>query len=131
MSAEKNKQIVVDAYSAVNRGDIETYLSCLADDVQYTFFGSHRFGRTFTGKQDLIENLFIPIAEHLDGGIKIHITNVISEADQVVLEVQGEAVTKQGNPYNNLYCLIIKLKANKISVIREYMDTDLTKSIFG
>ncbi len=58
-------------------------------------------------------------------------TNAIAEGDQVVVEAQGEARTKDGRDYNNLYCIVLKLKDGKITEIREYTDTDLTKAIFG
>lgn len=131
MSTESNKQIVLDAYAALNAGDAAGYFGRMTDDVLVTYFGSHRFSRTFRGKADIMQNFVPPLLERLDGSIKLHVINVVAEGDQVVVEARGEARTKDGRDYNNLYCILLKLKDGKIAEIREYMDTDLTKAIFG
>ena len=131
MSSESNKQIVPSAYAALNAGDSAGYFNRMADDVCVTYFGSHRFSRTFRGKDDIMKNFVPPLRERLEGSIKLHVTNAIAEGGQVVVEAQGEARTKDGRDYNNLYCIVLKLKDGKITEIREYMDTDLTKAIFG
>ena len=38
---------------------------------------------------------------------------------------------KDADDENNQYGIVLKLKDGKIAVIREYMDTELTKAIFG
>jgi ketosteroid isomerase-like protein len=131
MSAERNKQLAHDTYAAASKGDVAAYLAGLAEDVEYTFFGKHRFGKTFRGKADILSNLLGPLMDRLEGGITLHPRNAIAEGDQVVIEFQGEDSTKDGLPYNNQYCMVLKLKDDKIVQIREYLDTDLAKSIFG
>jgi len=131
VDGETNKRLVLDAYVALNSGDAAGYFARMADDVQITYFGSHRFSRTFRGKQDLMKNFVPPLREGLDDSIKLHVKNVIGEGDQVVVEAQGEARTKDGLDYNNLYCIVLRLANDKIVEIREYMDTDLTQKIFG
>lgn len=131
MDSETNKQAVLDAYAALNAGDPAGYFARMSDDVQVTYFGSHRFARTFRGKGDIMQNFVPPLRERLEGSIKLHVTNAIAEGDQVVVEAQGESRTKDGRDYNNFYCILLKLKDGKITEIREYMDTELTKAIFG
>ena len=128
---EENKQIVLDAFRAILAGDLKAYLARLDDDIEYTFFGDHRFGRTFRGKDDLVANMLKPVAQRIKGGIALQIDNVIAEGDHVVLESRGEAVTQDGKPYNNRYCVVVKVMNQKIVEIREYLDTALLRSIFG
>lgn len=131
MDSQSNKEVVLQAYAALNAGDSAGYFSRMADDVQITYFGNHRFSRTFRGKADIMQNFVPPLLERLEGSIKLHVTNAIAEGDQVAVEARGEARTKDGRDYNNLYCILLKLKNGKITEIREYMDTGLTKAIFG
>ena len=70
MSVEANKQLVRDTWGAVSQGDVEGFMSRLADDVTWTFFGSHRFAGTFRGKEELVAKLFAPLGEVLADGIK-------------------------------------------------------------
>jgi len=131
MDSTTNRQVVLDAYAALNNGDPAGYFSRMSDDVQVTYFGSHRFARKFCGKGDIMKNFVPRLRERLEGSIKLHVTNAIAEGDQVVVEARGESRTKDGRDYNNHYCIVLKLTDGKIIEIREYMDTELTKAIFG
>jgi len=131
MNTDRNKQIVLAAYAALNAGDFAGYYDRMADDVEITYYGSHRFSRAYKGKEDIAKNFVPPLRERLEGSIKLRVKNAIAEGDQVVVEAQGEARTKDGHDYNNLYCIVLHLRDGKIATIREYMDTDLTKRIFG
>lgn len=129
--AEFNKRVVLQAYAALKAGEVAGYFDRMTDDVTVTYFGNHRFSRTFRGKGDIMENFVPPLLDRLEGPIKITVTNAIAEGDQVFVEAQGESRTKDGLDYNNLYGIVLKLKDGKIAEIREYMDTELTKAIFG
>lgn len=129
--AESNKKIVLQSYAALKAGNVDGYFDRLAEDVTVTYYGNHRFSRTFRGKADIMENFVPPLLDRLEGPIKITVTNAIAEGDQVFVEAQGESRTKDGLDYNNLYGIVLKLKDGKIAEIREYMDTELTKTIFG
>jgi uncharacterized protein len=130
-TAALNKQVVLQAYAALKAGNVAGYFDRMASDVTVTYFGNHRFSRTFRGKGDIMENFVPPLLDRLAGPIKITVTNAIAEGDQVFVEAQGESRTKDGLDYNNLYGIVLKLKDGKIAEIREYMDTELTKAIFG
>lgn len=131
MTPQANKKLVLDMYAALNVGDAAGYFAHMRDDVRVTYFGSHRFSRTFNGKADIMQNFVPPLRERLEGSIKLHVQNIIAEGDQVVVEAQGDARTKDGLDYNNLYCIVLRLQEGKVAEIREYMDTALTKAVFG
>lgn len=131
MSIEANKQLVRDTWAAVTRGDIEGFMSRLADDVTWTFFGSHRFAGTFCGKDELVSKLFAPLGEVLADGIKVHVDTLTAEGDRVVMEARGEASAKDGRPYNNNYCIVITVRDGKVAQVREYLDAELVTRVFG
>ncbi len=43
----------------------------------------------------------------------------------------SDRVTKTGRPYNNAYCIVLKVSDDKVAEIDEYCDTDLITSVFG
>ena len=131
MLSELNKEIVHQMFAALNAGDGAKYLSYMAEDVRVTYFGDHVFSGTYTGKADLLQNFVPVLRSKLDGGLKLRIQNIIVEDDQVVIECDGEAKTKTGLDYNNIYCIVLKIKNNRVTEVREYMDTALTRSVFG
>lgn len=130
-SAESNKQIVLQAYGSLKAGNVEGYFNVMADDITLTYFGNHLFTGTYHGKQDILDNYVPVLLNRIDGPIKITVTNAIAEGDQVFVEAEGESKTKDGLDYNNLYGIVLRLKDGKITEVREYMDTELVKAIFG
>ncbi len=131
MTIESNKQLVRQAYGAVSAGDVEGFMDCLAEDVRYTFFGSHSLARTFEGKEDILHNLLASLGEFLATPLKLEITNMIGEGDQVVMEALGQSETKSGDTYNNIYCMVVTVREGKIAAVREYLDTELVSEVFG
>jgi len=131
MTTEGNKKLVTDTWGAVSKGDIEGFMNNLADDVTWTFFGSHRFAGTFKGKDELVAKLFAPLGEVLDGGIKVHIDTMTAEGDRVIMEARGESKTKSGQRYDNNYCIVLTIRDSKVALVREYLDSELVTAVFG
>ncbi len=96
MSIETNKQLVRDAYAAISAGNLDGFMDRLTDDVTWTFFGSHRFAKTFNGKDDITQNLFDVLGAQLESGIVVNVKNLIAEGNQFVVEALGEARAKDG-----------------------------------
>ncbi|MGE0484522.1 MAG: nuclear transport factor 2 family protein [Gammaproteobacteria bacterium] len=131
MNAAANKELVRTAWNAVSTGDSDTFLGALADDVTWTFFGSHRFAGTIRGKDELLNKLFAPLGEVLEGGIQVTINSMTAEDDRVVIECKGRARAKSGLDYNNDYCIVIECSGGRIRHVREYLDSELVTSVFG
>jgi ketosteroid isomerase-like protein len=131
LDIEKNKQIVEAFYQAGDRGDMEACLGMLADDIRWTNIGSTRFSGTYVGKRALMEQLLAPLFGSLKAGISSVIENMIAEQDYVVALTSGSAETTDGEPYNNSYCQVMRIRDGKIAEVTEYFDTELTGSVIG
>ena len=131
MGIEENKQIVLYAYGSLTNGEPEGFYSRLSDDVEWTFFGSHRYAGTFRGREEIEKGLFGSLGELLEGPIKVHIKQLIAEGDKVVLEAKGESRAKNGKDYNNDYCIIVTVRDGKITEMRENLDSELVTEVFG
>ena len=131
MSAEANKDIVRSFYEAGNRGDFDACFEMVADDVTWTNIGTTALSGTYTGKAELMEKLLGPLFGQLEAGISSTIDALIAEDDWVVALTSGSATTKDGRPYNNSYCQVIRLRDGKFAEVKEYFDTALAASVFG
>lgn len=129
--SRSSKEIVEDVVDAVTHGDAEKLLRNLADDVTWTFFGSHRFAGTFKGKDELMSGLFAVIGEVLEDGIKVNVNSIVANESRVVVEAKGQARSKAGLDYNNDYCLVFDVVAGKVQHVREYLDSELVTRVFG
>ncbi|MCC6707598.1 MAG: nuclear transport factor 2 family protein [Gammaproteobacteria bacterium] len=124
-------EVVEELIDAIANSDGEKLLRSLADDVTWTFFGSHRFAGTFKGKDELMNGLFAVIGDVLEDGIKLHVHSIVADGGRVIVEGKGQARSKAGLDYNNDYCLAFDVKAGKIQHVREYLDSELVTKVFG
>ena len=129
--SQSNKEIVRELVDAVTAGDADGILKNLANDLTWTFFGSHRFAGTLNGKEELMAGLFAVVAEVLEDGIKVTVKSMIADEDYVVVEGKGKAHSKSGLDYNNDYCLVFEVHNSKIQHVRQYLDSELVNRVFG
>ena len=130
MSVENNKRIVQKFYDAGNRGDMDTCFGLISDDIIWTNIGTTSLSGTFTGKQEMMEKLIGPLLGQLKQGIHTTLQRLVAEGDYVVAHTSGSAETIEGQPYNNTYVWIIRLRDGKFAELTEFMDTELANATF-
>lgn len=131
MSIEDNKRIVRSFYDAGNRGDMQGCLDLLDENVTWTNIGSTEFSGTFSGKKVLVQELLGPVFGRLQAGITATVHRLIAEDDCVAVQLSGQAVTKDGQPYNNTYCHVFRIRDGKVREVTEYFDTELAATVLG
>jgi ketosteroid isomerase-like protein len=131
MSAQQNKNIVQSFYDAGNRGDMETCFGLIADDIVWTNMGTTSLSGRYEGKAELQEKLLGPLFGALKAGIGMEVQRMVAEGDYVVAQTLGAAETLDGQPYNNSYCWIIRLRDGQFAEVTEYLDTELVTRVFG
>jgi ketosteroid isomerase-like protein len=131
MSVEDNRKVVEAFYEAGNVGDFDGLLALLSDDIRWTNIGTTKFSMTCEGKQDLVDRLFGPLFSQLESGIVARVQNVIAEGDWVVVQLTGEANTKDGTPYNNTYCHVFRVADGQIVEATEYFDSELVTAVLA
>jgi ketosteroid isomerase-like protein len=131
MTALENKQIVQAIFTELAQGNSRPLVEAMADDFCWTVTGSNRWSGSYQGKQKVLNELLAVLRERIDGRIKTIAHRFIAEDDYVVVEAHGNNVAKNGRPYNNAYCFVIRLAGGKLREITEYMDTELVTSVLG
>ena len=131
MAISDNKKVAQAFYDAGNRGDMDTCFGFLADDIVWTSIGTTAVSGTYSGKDELMGKLLGPVFSELKTAISSIIDNMIAEGEFVMVQSRGTAETKDGRPYNNTYCHIMKIRGGKIIELTEFCDTALTSSIYG
>ena len=130
MGATENKQLIQTMFEELSAGNPRAFLDALADDVDFELIGTTKFSGRFD-KQKLVDRVLAPLGAELDGGITMHVKRLIAEGEYVVMEGQGESVTKSGTPYNNTYVQVFRITDGKIRAVTEYLDTELVNDVFG
>ena len=126
MTSNENKEIVRYAFEEISRGNHQAFLDSITEDFSVTLIGSTPFSNTLTGIKEVTDQMIVPVMSALETQPKIIIDKLIAEGDNVVLVAHGEGgVAKNGKPYNNSYCHVMRLKDGKIAESTEYCDTAL------
>ena len=127
MTAAANKQLVEILFEAFADGDGRPFNAALAEDVTWIVHGSAPWARAYRGKSAVVEELQKPLVANFASRYRCRPERVIAEDDTVVVLARGEVTTTRGEPYDNDYCFVLRLRDGEIVEIREYMDTALVE----
>jgi ketosteroid isomerase-like protein len=119
--SEQNKATVIRFITAMSEGDAAAADKCLAPEAVAVTKGFSRF--TGTTEREAIVSLIGSMKSLVPTGLRANIVSVIAEGDQVAVEFEGDAVTSEGDPYHNQYCMTFTLKDGRIVRSHEYFCT--------
>lgn len=125
--SEQNKQLVLKFIEAMGASDAESAAPCLAEDAftlakGFSKFAGIRRYETIVGTINAFKKL-VPT------GLRPTVHTVTAEAERVVVEFEGNAVTCEGKPYCNQYCMVFTMRDGKIKQVNEYFCTKLADEV--
>lgn len=125
--SERNKQVVLKFIEAMGASDAAAATPCLAPDAftlakGFSKFAGVRRRETILGTIEAFKTL-VPT------GLRPEIKSVTAEGDRVAVEFEGNAVTSEGKPYNNQYCMVFTLQDGLIKQVNEYFCTILAEEV--
>ncbi len=119
----RNKFLARQAAQALGRLEVEKFLALLADDVAFETPVRHEGLGGKKTKGQLRTELAM-MRTLLPNGVALTVHTITAEDDRVHLELSGTAQTVQGKEYNNRYHWFLQVRDGKISVFRDYFDSD-------
>ncbi|MGY4477352.1 nuclear transport factor 2 family protein [Bradyrhizobium sp. USDA 3364] len=136
MSAADNKKLVQEMFVIAGSPDPAVrekslFMATLADDAIWTVTGQYSWSRTFTGKQSIMTDLHGHVRSRLVERGRTVAHRIIADGDIVVVEAKGNNLTKEGQRYDNDYCLVFRFDGGRIKEVREYCDSVLTEKALG
>jgi uncharacterized protein (TIGR02246 family) len=121
----RDAKAVLTAYvSAVEAGDAEAIRASFAEDATWTLAGELPISGAWVGREAIIDE-FLPSAmsHYQPGSVRLEITGMIAEGDNVALQWTSRARTLDGTPYENDCIGVFTVRDGKIRSVHEYMDT--------
>jgi hypothetical protein len=131
MTTTENKQLMQNIFAELGQGNSRPLVEAMAEDFSWTIMGQNPWSRTYQGRQAVLSELLAPLSARIEGRVKLMAHRFIAEDDFVVVEARGNNTTKSGKPYNNTYCMVVRLAEGKMREITEYMDTELVTEALG
>ncbi|HET6255159.1 MAG TPA: nuclear transport factor 2 family protein [Puia sp.] len=130
MQATQNKRLMENIFSELTKGNDQTFLDSMAEEMQWHWMGSGQWSRTFDGKAAVLNELWAAVRTTLKPPYKVTAKRFIADEDYVVVEAVGQNTTPDGKLYDNRYCWVCRIKDGKLVELWEYMDTDLVTRTF-
>ena len=123
-STRSRRARVADAFAIkADTGSNAALLDLCADDMTWTIAGSGALCRTYTSKQDFVDNCLAVLGARLAGPITAEVEQILADGDTVVVRWRGRGRTTWGSPYENHYCWVFGFEGNLIQRATAYIDT--------
>lgn len=127
---DDNKKLVEEFMQVFSAGDVEAILGSMTEDATWWVAGSmpgisgevdrEGFGNMLRGLSALTKA----------GAISLTPLAWTCQGNRVAVETESYAELLNGRVYNNLYHFVFELRGDKISSIKEYLDTEHTTAVF-
>jgi ketosteroid isomerase-like protein len=131
MTIETNKRLVATFNNHFENSEIDAALSMMADEGLWWVLGKAAlFPVTGTKTKKELGNILHDVHASLRGGMRMDVTGMVAEGDQVAAELHAHAVTRTGRIYDNRYHMLYTLREGKITEGREYTDLMNIRDVF-
>ena len=138
MTGEQQKQRAKELFQATDRADVEAVDAMISDDFTYEVMNrvpiSLPTGEPFPSVYD--KEAYLGFVRNIGNFTKdgMHLTyeRAVSDGPYVALFGESHATVLSGKKYANVYCWLFRFADDKISLVREYCDTHLVRTVlFG
>lgn len=115
---QQNKDVALQFMEAMGTNDPQLAAACLTPDACAVAKGFGKFAgsRPAATMIGMIEEF----KKMIPTGLRFTIKTVVADDDHVVVEAEGDAVTRLGTPYRNQYCFVFTMRDGKIKQVNEY-----------
>ena len=120
--AVRNKQIVAAAFDRWSAGGSSFFSETLAPDIVWTIEGSGPSAGTYRGMADFTARAITPFVSRLREPVRPVSTQIWADGDHVIIHWEGEAVARDGKPYQNRYAWIFRMAGGRAVEATAFLD---------
>jgi uncharacterized protein len=138
MSDRSSKQVVQDAWRAFASRDPLRIAAAFTEQAQWLAPEGNatalalNYTNHMVGREAIVRFLTEEFPKLFVSDVSVEFKGMYVDADTVIVEERMRATLSNGRSYDNDYCFFFTLSGDRISFVREYMDTQRgAKCIFG
>jgi ketosteroid isomerase-like protein len=124
---ERNKQRVREFFAVLNRGDVPALIDCYAEDGCLETMGRTLISGRFTRAQ--VHAAAGQIFGVFPQGLRFDIDAMTAEGERVAVEAHSHGRHVSGQLYTNQYHFLFVLRDGRVTLLREYMDSERVTDI--
>lgn len=119
--SEQNIATAIKFLNAMGEGDVEVADACVGPDAVAVAKGYGKLSGV-RRRESMVGNI-AGFKQLFPTGLKLDYKSITANADRVVIECEGNALTCTDKPYKNQYCMVFTMTDGKISRLNEYFCT--------
>ncbi len=135
MTGEQRERRAKELFQATNRADVEAVGAMITDDFTYEFMIRAPIavptGEPFPSALD--KDAFLGFVANLgsltEDGMHLTYDLAVSDGPYLVLFGESNATALSGKKYANAYCWLFRFAEDKITLVREYCDFHLVRTV--
>jgi len=127
MGAAENKATVVKFFEAISSGDVPRLLDFYTEDGVCQTMGQTLISGKFSKAQ--ISAAAARVLDVFPKGVKFELLTLTAEDDRVAVEAVSHGDHISGKHYSNHYHFLVRLRDGKVTLLQEFMDTELVTDI--
>ncbi len=133
MSKQTEETVARGFFECIQNGDLDGAFAFTTEDLTFRPIGSHPvIGKEFKGKQDILENCWMVVFQHLtEDGVPTTMKALATGDGIAFIEFTGVGTGRSGMEYKNEYVHIYRFRDGKICDITEYLDTELVSALLS
>jgi ketosteroid isomerase-like protein len=129
----QSEAVVRTFFELLNADNLEALRTLLTEDAAWLPQARDMPGAgEYRGRDVIVDQFLRPIrALFARGSPSNRILSMASNGDLVLVETHGTGHLSDGLPYDNRYAWAFEVRAGKVAVIREYLDSYYIVRLFG
>lgn len=132
-SNTQSEAVVQKFFALLNAEDLEGVRTLLTEDAAWLPQARDMPGAgEYRGRDVIVDQFLKPIRGlFAPGSPRNRILSIASNADLVLVETHGTGHLGDGRPYDNRYAWAFEVRAGKVAMIREYLDSYYIVRLFA
>jgi ketosteroid isomerase-like protein len=128
VGATKNKKLLEDVFAEMAAGNVVAMSDAMADDFRWVFPGEWSWSGVWEPKQVVLADLLRPLMAQF-ASYRSEADLIVADGDRVVVQAHSDATTKRGDPYNQTYCFVFRVRNGQLTEVVEHCDTALVERV--
>ena len=128
---DRTRSLLQRLFSQYERGDSGPLFEHVADDIRWRVMGTHPLAGDYRSKEEFRRATYERLDGVLAGPIECHVTRVLADGGVGVVEWRGHATSVNGDPFDNVYCWIMRVRNERIVEVTAYVDSALVAQLFA
>jgi ketosteroid isomerase-like protein len=127
-----SKALAQELFLLFSAGDVAGVMDLMAEDVTWRVAGKPELFPV-AGLYDKkgLRSLFERMLAQLKSGLKMTVVSSIAEGNSVAMEIESVGDLRNGRAYRQQYHFLITFRDGKVSVVREYLDTQHAHDVWS